>query len=599
VSAVPADGATRGRHTPAWIRRWPLYPSLLFLAVVFIYPTLVLLSLSVFKGEALSLHQYERLWTSPVYRQVLANTLQIAGWTTFLAVVAGYPVAYLLATVRGNTRNALIIWVLMPFWTSFLVRTFAWIVLLGRNGAVNDLLGGLGILDEGEAVSLIYNFTGVMIGMVHALMPLCVLTMLSVMENIDRNLTAAAGTLGARGGQAFWRVYFPLSLPGVAAGALLVFITSLGFFITPALLGGRKETMIGQVIITQIQEILNWGFAGAISVLLLVTVLFIFFFYDQLLGISTIAGESTAGKQRRSPISRLGGVLGRLFVAGMGNLCELAGAAWDRLLPRPPDQPAKRTSRGVLWLTALLVIGFLAVPAFFVIPVSFTEEAFLGWPPQGFSLQWYERVSASPFWFDAAGRSFFVAICAAGLAMILGVPAAFVLMRERLFGRTAILALLISPIILPNIIIAVGLFYFYAKIGLIGTSLGLILGHTVLTIPYVVVTVMALLKNYDRRLDQAAWTLGASKVRTLWHVTMPLMRSGLIAAFMFAFIISFDELTVALFVTGGDFLTLPRKMWDDAILQVSPSLAAVATMLLAFMSVVILASELLRRRANR
>ena len=186
----------------------------------------------------------------------------------------------------------------MPFWTSFLVRTFAWIVLLGRSGAVNDLLVALGLVEY--PVRMIYNFTGVMIGMVHALMPLCVLTMLSVMINIDTNLTRAASTLGARGGQAFWRVYFPLSVPGVAAGGLLVFITALGFFITPALLGGRKDTMIVQLIIFQIHEVLNWAFAGAIALLLLVTVLAIFFLYDRLLGLSTLSGETAAaGAARR------------------------------------------------------------------------------------------------------------------------------------------------------------------------------------------------------------------------------------------------------------------------------------------------------------
>ena len=149
---------------------------------------------------------------------------------------------------------------LLPFWTSFLVRTFAWIVLLGRNGAVNGLLRAMGITDA--PAELIYNFTGVMIGMTHALMPLAILTMVAVMENIDPNLARAATTLGARGGQAFWRIYFPLSLPGVAAAGLLVFITALGFFITPALLGGRREIMITQVIIEQVQDLLNWAFAG-------------------------------------------------------------------------------------------------------------------------------------------------------------------------------------------------------------------------------------------------------------------------------------------------------------------------------------------------
>jgi len=251
----------------------------------------------------------------------------------------------------------------------------------------------------------------------------------------------------------------------------------------------------------------------------------------------------------------------------------------------------------VLWATAALVMAFLAVPAFFVVPVSFTQESFISWPPKGFSLQWYERVVDSPFWGAAALRSFVVATLSGGLAMLLGVPAAFVLMRGRLFARSAVFALLVSPMILPHIIIAIGLFYLYSRLDLVGTTPGLVLGHAVITIPYVVVTVMAILKNYDHRLDQAAWTLGATRLRTLWHVTFPLMRAGLIAAFMFAFIISFDELTIAIFVTGGDFLTLPKKMWDDAILQVTPTLAAIAALLFIVMTAIILGTELLRRRS--
>jgi putative spermidine/putrescine transport system permease protein len=132
-----------------------------------------------------------------------------------------------------------------------------------------------------------------------------------------------------------------------------------------------------------------------------------------------------------------------------------------------------------------------------------------------------------------------------------------------------------------------------------GTTAGLVLGHTVLAIPYVVITVLAVVKGYDQRLDMAAWTLGANRRQTLTRVTLPMIRSGMIAAFMFAFIISFDELTIALFVTGGEVTTLPKQMWDDALMRVSPSLAAVATLLLLFMSVFILVSEIMKRRAAK
>jgi ABC-type spermidine/putrescine transport system permease subunit II len=239
------------------------------------------------------------------------------------------------------------------------------------------------------------------------------------------------------------------------------------------------------------------------------------------------------------------------------------------------------------------------VPAFFIVPVSFTTESFIEWPPKGFTLKWYGIYLGSQQWVGATLRSLGVGLAAATLAMALGTPAAFVLARQSLRAKTAALAFILSPLIIPRMIIAVALFYLYARVGLIGTPLGLVLGHTVLAVPYVIVTVMAVLKNYDERLDQAAWSLGASRPRTLWHVTVPLIRAGLIAAFLFAFITSFDELTIALFVTGGLATTLPKQMWDEALFKVTPTLAAVSAILLVFVTVTIVLAEYFRRRAVR
>ena len=582
-------------------RVWPIYPAVLFLLLLFVYPTSLLVGLSAVDVDGnITVSHYARLFDQGLYTKVLLITLKVAAWTTVFAIIAGYPVAYLLANVRSSLRNTLIIWVLLPFWTSFLVRTFAWLVLLGRKGAINDLLIAVGILDY--PIKIIYNFTGVMIGMVHALMPLCVLTMLAVMENIDTNLTKAAGTMGARRGQSFWRIYFPLSLPGVAAGGLLIFVTSLGFFITPALLGGARDTMIVQLIMFQIDSMLNWGFAGAISMLLLGTVLLIFFFYNRWLGLSTLSG-GTQGKAASSDTKRrvgLGTRFGNGILNGLGEICAGLGAFYDKLVKRDPARSRADYSRRSLWVVAGIVIVFLAAPTFFIVPVSFTEEGFLTWPPKGFSLQWYETLLSDNSPYPAAFlRSVLVALFAGFFAMLIGVPAAFMLVRKQFFGKSAIFAFLVSPIITPHIILAVSLFYLFARLHLIGTYLGLILGHTVITMPYVIVTVMAVIKNYDLHLDQAAWTLGAGKLKTLWFITFPIIKGGLIAAFMFAFIISFDELTMAIYLTGGEFATLPKHMWVDAIMRVNPTLAAVATLMLLFMTAIILVSEFLRRRSVR
>jgi putative spermidine/putrescine transport system permease protein len=582
-----------------WVRAWPIYPLLLLIVAFFLYPVLQILWLSLLdRAGELSAENYVRATTTPVYARTLGITLQISAWTTIFSLLGGYPVAYLLATARPRTRDILTVLVLMPFWTSFLVRTFAWMILLGRNGAVNKLLLALGITDA--PLSLIFNFTGTMIGMVHAMMPLAVMAMLSVMLRVDQTLVSAARTLGARAGSAFWQIFFRMSVPGVASAGLLVFISALGFFITPALLGGRQETMIAQVIISIIQEVLNWRFASALAVMLLAATALVFLLYDRILGLSNLSGGAGSESGAIRPpgmLARLGAMMGGRLIGMLGWLSDRGGQLWEALVSVRPDRRQRSVARGVLLVSAALIIAFLCVPSFFVIPVSFTSGNFVEFPPQGFSLRWYELYFGASDWIAATVRSFVVALLTGAVATVLGTAAAFVLVRQAITGRGVILGLILAPLVLPRIIIAVGLFYLYARIGLVGTVLGLVIGHTILAIPYVVITVMAVLKTYDERLDQAAWSLGASKWRTLIHITLPQIRGGILAGFLFAFITSFDELTISLFVTGGSTSTLPRRMWNDLLLQVNPTLAAVSTIVLLFVTVFIIAAEVLRRRA--
>jgi ABC-type spermidine/putrescine transport system permease subunit II len=181
--------------------------------------------------------------------------------------------------------------------------------------------------------------------------------------------------------------------------------------------------------------------------------------------------------------------------------------------------------------------------------------------------------------------------------MLIGTPAAFLLVRSRLRGKSAMLAFVLSPIIVPRMIIAVGLFYLFARVGLVGSSFGLMLGHTVIAVPYVVMTMMAVLRNYDTRLDLAAQSLGATPWQTLRHVTFPILAAGVMSSFLFAFATSFDELTIALFVSGGLSATLPKQFWDEVTLEVSPVIAAVSTCLFAFIALLIFAADVLRRRS--
>ncbi len=573
----------------AWVR--PLMmaaPLVMLFLVLLVYPVGQLLLLSIYSDGSFKWNNYSQLFSSSVYLDTMWITLKISLVTALLSIVGGYPIAYLVSSLQKDKKSRWVFWILLSFWTSFLVRAFAWIVVLGRNGLANQLLLALGLQDAPS--NMLYSFGAVLVGMVHALMPLAVLTMLSVMENIDRNLPRAALTLGARPGTAFWRVYFPLSMPGVAAGAIMVFVTAVGFFIVPQLLGGRKETMITQLIIEQVMQVMNWGFAGAISVLLLIVVLIVFAVYDKVLGLSTMTGAQSDKSNHSSGFMRQ---LSETVLGLLGNISDRLIA----LVPRSRKRDLQQGDSFVLRASVVALLVFLSVPALLMIPISFADKSGLNWPPQGFTLQHYQDMLASPLWINATVRSFVVGFFAALAAMAVGTPVAFLLVRSQMRGKALLLAFVLSPLIIPRMIIAVGMFYFFSKVGLVGTSLGLVLGHTVIAIPYVVMTMMAVLRNYDTRLDMAAQSLGARPWQTLRYVTFPIIAAGLTSSFLFAFATSFDELTISLFASGGLSSTLPKQFWDEVTLQISPVIAAVSTCLFAFIGILITCADWLRRRS--
>jgi putative spermidine/putrescine transport system permease protein len=570
----------------------PLVPLLGYLALFFALPVALLLGTSFQDGAGhASLVQYQKLFGNDVYVRVLASTLKISFWVAVICVLVAYPIAYVIANARHKTQQALMLLVLLPFWTSFLIRTFAWIVLLGRKGVLNTWLVGSGVVSE--PLPLLYNFFGVMVGMTHALLPIAVMTILPVMLSIDPALRKAGALLGGGSGQVFWRVYFPLSFPGVAAAWLLVFVSSLGFFITPALLGGTDETMVTQLIIQQVQQLLNWGFAGALSLLLLVSAGVIFFAFDRIVGVQALTQASTrSGTASRRASARLLGRMGGAICAGLGTVTDAIGAPFEKRTRGYRAHPPGFT------VIAIVLVAFLILPTIFLIPVSFTGSSFLGWPPENVTWRWYQEYFGSSMWLTATLRSVIVAILSGLLAMALGVGAAFALSSERIPGRTGWLMLVLSPFFIPRIVVAVALFYLFAKLRLLDTSVGLILGHAVLGVPYVVITVMAVLNSYDHRLSQAAWTLGATRWQTLRRITLPIIRPGLVSAFLFAFVTSFDDVTLALFLSAGQNTTLPKQMWADATMQVSPLLAAVSTLVLIAVTALILIAEVMRARTR-
>ncbi len=220
-----------------------------------------------------------------IYLALLGRTLAVSLGITVLCLLLGYPVAYLIAQAPPARANLLLLLVLVPFWTSLLVRTTSWIVLLQSQGVINDVLVAIGLIGEDERLSMIYNMTGTVVAMTHVLLPFMVLPLYSVMRTIPATHMRAAASLGASFPRAFWRVYWPQTLPGVGAGSLLVFILAIGYYITPALVGGRTGQLISNMIAYHMQQSLNWGLAAALGGILLACVLGLYLLYDRLVGV--------------------------------------------------------------------------------------------------------------------------------------------------------------------------------------------------------------------------------------------------------------------------------------------------------------------------
>ena len=223
-----------------------------------------------------------------IYVTLFERTIFVSIGVTIACIALAYPISYLLATLPSGTSNLLMIFVLLPFWTSLLVRTTSWIVLLQTNGVINDILVSIGIVGTDDRIQMIYNMTGTFIAMTHILLPFMVLPLYSVMKTIPRDHMRAARSLGANPAIAFGRIYLPQTIPGVGAGSILVFILAIGYYITPALVGGQDGQLISNIIEYHMKKSLNWSLAAALGGILLAGVLALYWLYNRIVGISNM-----------------------------------------------------------------------------------------------------------------------------------------------------------------------------------------------------------------------------------------------------------------------------------------------------------------------
>lgn len=275
------DALSKQGKSEKWMLLSLAAPITLIIFVIIVIPVGWLFYLSFVGSDGqFSFEHYEKMYQYKSYARVFITTFQVSLLTTLICILIGYPLAYFLSILPLRVAGIFMLAVLLPFWTSLLVRTYAWLVLLQKNGIMNDFAISAGLWDS--PIKLVHNMTGTLIGMVHIMLPFLVLPLYGSMRKIDRDLMHAAANLGASPMVAFWRVYFPLSLSGMVAGSLIVFVLCLGFYVTPAVLGGGKVVMVATQITAILEHQFNWGAASALGVVLLLATLLVLYIASRL-----------------------------------------------------------------------------------------------------------------------------------------------------------------------------------------------------------------------------------------------------------------------------------------------------------------------------
>jgi ABC-type spermidine/putrescine transport system permease subunit I len=264
-------------------------PAVLLILVILLIPVGWLFYVSFIGADGqFSMENYERMIERKSYGRIFRTTFEVSLLTTGLCILIGYPLAYFMSQLPNKIANLCLITVLLPFWTSLLVRTYAWLVLLQKRGLINDWGISLGLWDE--PLKMVHNMSGTLIGMVHIMLPFLILPVYGAMKSMDRDFLKAASNLGASPVKAFWTVFFPLSSPGLFAGSLIVFVLCLGFYVTPAVLGGGKVIMVSMKIASNIELFVNWGAASAMGVILLLLTVAVLWFASRFLKLEQMVG---------------------------------------------------------------------------------------------------------------------------------------------------------------------------------------------------------------------------------------------------------------------------------------------------------------------
>ena len=590
-------------------------PSSIWFLLFLLLPMVIVLifGFATISPTTLSISYSELTWDNYLFALNPASpVLPLTAWTIIVSAItalgslaAGYPVAYYLARVISEKNRGLVLsLIIIPFWISFVVQVYALYPWVTREGYIGQAFNAIGL--AGFADWLFANFgfgtaNIVPLVLIWIWLPFMILPLFTSLLRIDKELLEAAYDLGAGNWKAFWHVTWPLSLPGAVTGSILVFITAFGSFVEPQLLAGQEGRLIGNYIYLSFLELGNLPIGAAASVVVLAATVAVLYVYTK------FAGEAE-GEFRRT------GTLTEILAAAASRLARRrreveptsGKVKWTIHAARGPlerflDRLAQRHGRKILAGVTTLVLLTFYVPLAQVVIFSFNASPnIISWG--GFSLQWYVKPAGGPTtlralfnddaMIDALLNSFLIGLAVVGASLALGTPAALALVRYRFASKQYLNVMLYTGLVIPSIVMGLSILVFitflndlylwpYGRVWWETGYFSIIVGHVTFCIPIVIVVLMVSLREFDRSLEEAAMNLGANEFTTFFHVTLPIIKPGIVSAALLAFTFSFDELIVTLFLKGQGVETLPVVMWSTLYKKIpSPELNAASTLIL-------------------
>jgi ABC-type spermidine/putrescine transport system permease subunit II len=516
-------------------------PALVYVALVFLAPLAVLVVYSLWRTEdsvivqEWTLTNYERFFADSTYSGTLLRSFGFVGVASLVTVILAFPFAYFVAVkVRPDRRLLWILVAILPFWTSYLIRVFAWQTIFGDEGIANQLLLRTGLVEDPLQL-LAFDRPAVVITFVYLLFPLGFLTSYIALERIDPSLREAAADLGARPLAVLMHVTLPLARAGLLAGFIFAFITMMGDYVTPILIGGTQGILYSSLVVNQFGSSVQWGFGAALALLLLLSIFALLVALRLATGRAEYVGEYTRRYQpQRSP---------------------------------------------VLAAYAVVFMLFLYLPIFVLVLFAFNDAERVGFPVEGLTVRWFETLSENGGIIDALGTSLKVATVSTAISLVLGSLAAVQLARARGRWRSISLAVVSLPLLLPPVVLGLGMIVGLNALTVQRGLWTIIAGHVLLTLPIVTLLIVVRLEGVDPNQEIAALDLGAKPWQAFLRVSIPQALPAITASAMLSFAFSMDEFILTFLVTGID-TTLPLYIYGSLRFTVTPELNALSSALL-------------------